>query len=458
MGTMATNAWWERDGKRTTMTNGRDGIADCIEKSPATQLTAPEDINWRGKIQGMGSRFTVCAGSVGGKWAVNRDKGKAVNVNLIGEGKGNALSVLSDMQTGEKWKDGSVTRDDPAIRRLVTSDCLIDVRGKGAYPIIFGEKCVAGTLGVRRYVGKSDGPGGGGKTMVRCETAANRFINEDGEALDGMAEYMTYWDWGGALFDPFTGKMVDPSAVVRNLKGANFGRGIAQEVKRFSNVSPLPGHETGVSLIENIWCDQLRDNAIISITGAGHRIDLRNIGGASDYNSALLSLRHDVKQTQYSGTGSGGSGGSFTCLGPGLMQPAPEGSEEWERHSHSLLIVDLRGSKFRSGRKIPGQTFKSQREALMMDSCEDVLVISDGETVVQAGAEKQADGSYKSMANAVHFESNGAGQVRTNKGVPIGTRRIDNIDVSADSDFSGWDGKWLRAGVVVHPDQYRTLR
>lgn len=441
MGTMATRDFYERDGVRTNMVNGRHGIAEAMQTSPATQDTKAEVIDFRGTIAGSGVPFEVCTSKSGGRFSVTRQKGQSLNVKLRGAGSGDSSSVLRSLTTGERYADGSVDRQNPAIRRLVFEELLVDVRGMGEYPVTTGMGTVIGTFGLRRFVALSDGgiTSKGCKTIIRGNASPMyRYFLEDGDAPNGTREYLGYFDAAGKR-----------NTVMRNLKGYGFGRGLLQLVRRWNNLSTDTIHEDGELYVEDLYAEETGwdGSNVVSLNGWNTgKATIRNVNCMTQYNTGCIGALFDVKICEVTGTGSGGSGGNFKIQDRGLLLESG--------HALGHVTIDLRGCDIETGRRTAGQQHLSQRAAVKADSAEQLWLVSDDNTSVRAGVDPNHGGV---TTRSLELEPNGAGDIRTHDGTKVvGSRALAGISTSGE--FDGWEGGMWKAGQPYSVDGDRSPR
>jgi len=421
MSAFATPTWYERDGIRHDMTNGRSGIAEAMATSPATENTPPEVIGWRGNIY----QIQVATGPHGGKHSVYRPN--PLNVRMEGIGKGLAESVLRSCNVGEEYANGKVERENPAVHRLVWTDLTINVRNSGgAYPIVTHVGTKLGTFGVRRALVMSSGAGHVVKTAVRAN-ASGRLVATDIDAPDGLQEYVVYGNAGPG------------ESIVRDIVAHDCGRGVFQGVYRSTeNAFYTLEEEDGVSLlvenIEAINCGAAGSSAV-SITGWSDYITVRGLRVDTRWNTGAISLRYDKKQTLLDKPNT-----------PKTANVIGEGKMLASGHAHGTVVLDLEDSFIRTGVDIGGQKAKSSRPAIMVDSCRDLWVVSNAATRVQAG-----NGNNLAM----HVEHQGAGDIRTQAGVKVGTRGVGVLKTSGL--FGSWRGI-SRNGQPISADEYLSPR
>lgn len=420
--TFATQSYYVRDGQRVDMTGGRSGIAEAMRTSPADADTPAETILWEGDI----GQLQVATGPKGGRFSVYRSR--PLNVKMKGAGMGSPLSVLRGQITGEKYQDDHIDRMNPAIHRLVWTDCTADVRNSGvAYPIVTSVNTALGTFGARRVKILSPGYTGKVKTVFRAN-ASGRCVFTELEAVQGAQEYVAYANAGPG-----------PS-LVRGIRARGFGRGVFQGVLRTTeNDWYTPALEDGNSLeVENISAQDCgaSGSSAVSVTGWADHIAIRDIHVDSHWNTAAISLRYDRKQADLDDPN---NPKTANVIGKGKLL-GPEG------HAHGTVILDLEGSTIRTGRDRPGQVSKSSRPAILVDSCEDLWIVSDAGTSVEAG-----DGTNR----ALHVEHNGGGAIRTVQGVQVGTRAVSSLKMVGN--YSGW-GPMQRAGQPFSADEYLHVR
>lgn len=405
MGTLATFDYFEREGKRTTMVNGRSGFAEAAESSPRDDTTESEVIDWRGNI----GQLEVALGDPSDRFNVLRSK--PLNVKFRGAGKGDAASVLSGLQTGGRSLPG--TNLPIPVHRLEFTDCLIDVRGKGTYPIGTGVNTRAGVFGFKRAVVRSEGLAGKVLTVIRGMACAAYEV-ADIDAPDGADEYLVYVNAG-------PGK-----SWFRRLTGSNFGRGILQRPLRTTEnnfyqpateggsceVSDITGKDTGSAGagVVNVW--------------GGDEVRITNVNCDTPWATFAVAVGFDSKQCEVTGTQ-----GNYTIVGPGKLL---------DGRAMGNVIVDLRGSKISTGQKQGGKPALSGRPAVGIDSAATVYLISDESTSVQSGG------------HGLELEWNGSGAIKTNKGVAVGSRSIGQVTTSGN--FEGWDS-FRMAGAAYHPDE-----
>lgn len=422
MGTLATRDWYERDGKRVNMKNGRSGIAEAMQTSPASKNTPAEVIHWAGDIR----QLQVATGPSGGKHSVIRSA--ALNVRMQGAGKGDSTSTLRGLITGERYSNGDVDRTNPAIHRLVWSDFVADVtQANVAYPIVTAVNTALGTFGARRFSVRSSGRQAVVKTIFRGN-ASGRYVYTDGEAYEGAQEYLCYHNAGPG------------ESVMRGLHGTGFGRGIVQAVLRTTeNNWYTPEPEDGNSLeVRDITAKDCgaSGSSAVSVTGWADRITIGGLYVDSHWNTAAISLRYDKKQADLDKPS---DPKKANVIGPGKLLGA-------EGHAHGSVVLDLEDSFIRTGVDIPGQKSKSSRPAIMVDSCAELLILSNDATSVSAG-----NGNNR----ALHLEHSGKGDIRTVGGTKVGTRGIGSFKTSGN--FSGWRGAY-RNGQPFSADEYLSTR
>jgi len=421
MGTFATPTYYERDGKRTNMTGGRSGIAEAMATSPAADGDPAESIHWRGTI----NQLQVATGPNGGKHSVYR--ARPLNVKMVGAGDGLEGSVLRSCEVGEKSLNGTVNRSNPAVHRLVWTDLTINVRkSNGAYPIVTHVGTKLGTFGVRRATVLSSGPGAVVKTAIRGN-ASGRYIITKVTALDGLQEYVGYCNSGAG------------ETVFADIDARDCGRGAVQAVYRSTENSfyDLEEEDGSSLLVENITAKDcgMAGSSAVSVTGWADHITVRGVDVDSHWNTAAISLRYDKKQTELDKPL---VPKKANVIGPGKMLDSG--------HAHGTVILDLEDSVIRTGRDIPGQSHKSSRPAIMVDSCEDLWIVSNASTVVEAGLRGNV---------ALHVEHQGKGQIRTQDGTPVGTRAVGSLKTSGL--FGGWY-QLRRNGQPFSADEYLSLR
>lgn len=423
MTTFATPSYYVRDGKRVDMTGGRSGIMEAMQTSPADETTKDaEEIKWVGDI----GQAQIATGPKGGRFSVYRDR--PLNVKMKGEGMGHPNSVLRGMITGEQYANGSIDRSNPAIHRLIWSDCTVDVtKAQTAYPIVTSVNTALGTFGVRRCEVLSSGRNAVVKTIFRGN-ASGRYVYTGIEALDGAQEYLCYHNAG-------PGK-----SLARSLRAEGFGRGVVQAVLRTTenNWYTMEPDDGNSLIVDNIYAKDCgaSGSSAVSITGWADHIEVRDLHVDTPWNTAALSLRFDQKQAELDDPN---NPKKANVIGPGKLL-GPEG------HAHGTVIIDMEGSYVSTGVAIPGQSSTSSRPALMIDSCRDLWVLSGPETYVRAG-----NGTNK----ALHVEHNGAGDIRTQAGTTVGTRRVASIKTSGN--FSGW-GPTYRNGQPISMNEYLSAR
>jgi len=415
--TYAAPTWYERDGKRHDMKNGRSGIAEAMQTSPADADTPAEEISWWGAI----GQLEVAQGSHSGRFSVYRQR--PLNVKMSGLGD---ESIVRSVITGEKYADDHIDRMNPAIHRLVFTDCVVDVsKANSPYPIVTSANSRLGTFGFRHCTVKSNASGPV-KTIFRGN-ASGRYKFTDIKADSGAKEYLVYTNAGAG------------DSVFRNLDGANFGRGIIQTVLRTTeNGWYRMEEDSGNSLlIENIsaeWCGAAGSSAV-SVTGWADDITIRDIGVNTLFNTAAISLRFDKKQADLD-----------DIYNPKTANIIGRGQMLTSGHAHGTVLIDLEGSYIRTGQDTPGQQSKSSRPALMIDSCYDLWLVSNAATSISAG-----NGTNKSL----HLEHQGAGAIRTVTGEKIGTRAVESFRTSGN--FSSF-GPMYRAGQPMSADEYLSAR
>lgn len=436
MGTIATFDYFEREGKRTTMVNGRSGFAEAAETSLATDTTEPEVIDWRGNI----GQLEVALGDASDRFNVLR--AKPLNVKYRGAGKGDAASVLSGLQTGGRSLPGANLPI--PVHRLEFTDCLIDVRGKGTYPIGTGVNTRAGVFGFKRALVRSEGLAGKVLTVIRGMACA-AYQMADLDAPDGADEYLGYVNHGPNLTD-YDGTVL--GTFFRRVTGASFGRGLWQDALRTTENNFYQTSEGGTVEVSDIYATNTGSAGagVVNVWG-GDEVRVTNVNCDTPWATFAVAVGFDSKQCEVTG-----SQGNWTIVGPGKLLyggvPAVYNAgtlQEFKTDGRAMgnVIVDLRGSKIRTGTKQGGTAALSGRPAVGIDSAATVYLVSDENTSVQSGG------------NGLELEWNGAGAIKTNKGVAVGTRSIG--DVTTSGSFSGWDS-FRRAGGAYHPDQDMNAR
>jgi len=420
MGTFAAPGYYERDGHRTYTKNGRSGIAEAMQTSPANETTPHEQINWGGTI----GQLQVATGPNGGKHSVLR--ARPLNVKMVGGGAGGEASVLRSMEVGEGFNHGGADRGNPAVHKLVWTDLTINVRGSnGAYPIVTNVGTALGTFGVRRAVVLSKGVGHVVKTAVRGN-ASGRYAMTDIVALGGLQEYAVYCNAGAG------------ESAFRNIRARNCGRGVVQAVYRSTenNFYTLEEDAGSSLLVEDIDAKDCgaAGSSAVSITGWADRITVRGLNVDSHWNTAAISLRYDFKQAELDRPK---VPKLANVIGPGKLLASG--------HAHGTVVLDLEDSVIKTGVDIGGQANKSSRPAIMVDSCLDLWVVSNHATRVKAGGGNRA----------LHVEHQGAGVIRTQNGTPIGTRAVGSFKTSGH--FGGW-GSMARNGRPFSADEYLSAR
>jgi len=415
--TFAAPNYYERDGKRYDMTGGRSGFAEALATSPAHEDTEAEEIHWGGTI----GQLEVAQGPHGGRFTVYRKR--PLNVKMVGS---RGTATLRSLTTGEKYADQHIDRMNPAIHRLVFSDCTVDVsKAQSPYPIVNSVGTALGTFGFRRckVVSTRQSPV---KTIFRGN-ASGRYKFTDIAAHGGAKEYLAYCNAGRG------------DSVFRNLDGQFFGRGIVQCVLR-STENPwytMDEDDGNSLLIESIsasLCGSAGSSAV-SVTGWADNITIRDLGVDTPYNTAAISLRFDKKQAELDDIY---NPKTANIIGAGQMLESG--------HAHGTVLIDLQDSYIRTGQDTPGQASKSSRPALMIDSCYDLWLVSSVNTSISAGS-----GSNKSL----HLEHQGAGAIRTVSGKKIGTRAVESFKTSGN--FSSF-GPMYRAGQPMSADEYLSAR
>jgi hypothetical protein len=439
MGTYAERNYFIRDGVRTDMTNGRDGRAEAAQTSPATDKTPTEIIEFAGKV----SSINVATGDLNGRFGVNRPQGWPLNVVFKGQGKGSAESVLRGMLTGEKYSDGAIDRNRPAIYKLGWTDLTVDVRGIGGqYPIVTGQLTVMGSFIVRRCLVRSDGYTGKGVKTIFRSNARSRLVLTDIDAPDGANEYLVYGDFGAGR------------SIIKNIRAAGFARGVIQGVNRYFNVEGFGYPDDQIEAVLEIADIDAQNtgadgSSVVSLTTWGDTVYISDINCDTPWNTALISIRFDPKLCRVSGTGSGGSGGNWRILGRGRM---PQ-----DGFAHGMVSIDLSGNRIRTGRNQAGQAMLNGRAAIIADSCRDLWIASDDTTVVQAGHQYDERGELVATSPAVDLEINGDGPIKTYNGAEVvGTRRIESIRTVGG--FGGWAGGMRRKMQPFSVDEYRSPR
>ena len=422
MSTTATPTWYERDGIRHDMKNGRSGIAEAMQTSPADETGKPEVINWRGTI----GQLEVCMGKVGGRFSVLRDK--PLNVRMEGAGQKGGVSVMKSQQAGEKYRNGTTNRSNPALHYLMWTDFQVDViASQQQYPIVCNLNTLVGTWGAKRVAVNSAGSGGKVLTIFRGN-ASGGYVFEDIDAPWGAREYLVYCNAG-------KGK-----SRARGLNGSYFARGIGQFVLRSTeNSFFMPEIDNGDSLlVEDITAYNCGDNgsSAISIAGWCDDITVRDLNVDTHWNTSALAIRFDRKQAELAP----GNPKSAPIIGRGKLLDLAGTAL-----AHGNITIDLEASFIQTGTDIGGQQNKSSRPAIQVDSAETLWVASSTSTVVQAG------GGNRSL----ELEGSGNGDIRTASGTTIGTRAI--LDVHTTGDFVGW-GPMRRNGKPIHSDQFMSSR
>lgn len=422
MTTFATQSYYVRDGKRFDMKNGRSGIAEAMQTSPASETTDAEVIMWEGGI----SQLQVANGPNGGRFSVLRSQ--PLNVRMEGAGAGDTRSVLRSLDANEKYKDGHIDRVNPAIHRLVWTDLLIDVtKSQTAYPIVTGVNTALGTFGFRRVEAVTPGLSGTVKTTVRGN-ASGRYILTKMKQKGGVREY------GAGYFNAGPG-----ATELREIECEDSGRGAVQCVYRttengFYTMQPDSGSSLLVEDIRAINCGADGGSAV-SVTGWSDHIEIRDLYVDSHWNTAAISLRYDKKQALLDDPK---EPKKANVIGSGKLLASGR--------AHGTVVLDLYGSYVRTGVDMPNNQSKSSRPAIMVDSCDDLWITSDYQTSIKAGA-----GTNK----ALHVEHSGAGDIRTWDGVKVGTRGVGSFKTSGN--FSGW-GPTYRNGQPVALAQYLSKR
>jgi len=420
MATLAAPSYYERDGRRIHMVGGRSGIAEAMQTSPADETTPPETIQWGGTI----GQLQVATGPNGGKHSVLRSR--PLNVKMVGGGAGSEASVLRSMEVGESFTHGGADRANPAVHKLVWTDLTINVRASnGAYPIVTNVGTALGTFGIRRAKVLSMGTGAVVKTAVRGN-ASGRYVVRDIVALDGLQEYVVYCNAGAG------------ESKIRNIQARDCGRGVVQMVYRstensFYTIEEDDGNSLLIEDIDARDCGAAGSSAV-SVTGWADQITVRGLRVDSHWNTAAISLRYDLKQTELDKPS---TPKVANVIGPGKLLASG--------HAHGSVVLDLEDSTIKTGVDIGGQASKSSRPAIMVDSCLDLWVLSDLTTRVAAGGGNLA----------LHVEHAGAGAIRTQAGTPVGTRAVGAFRTSGH--FGGW-GSMARNGRPFSADEYLSAR
>lgn len=406
MAALATPTWYERDGVRVVPQNGRTGFAECLQTSPATNLTPPEDVLWLGSI----NKLEIAMGNLGYKFNVLRSE--PLNVTLRGSGKGSAESVISSFETRDQYVPG-VVNPNPAIHRFVITDALVDLRGsKAQYPLLTGINTLAGKCGMRRVVIRSDGKLGSVLSAYRGNAAAE-YIFVDVEADDGTDEYLIYCNLGPGGFK------------AKKIKGKHFGRGLIQVPLRW-NENGFYVPDTGdIVDIEDIDAEDTGSAGagVVNVWG-GYSVRVAQVKCLTSWATFAVVVGFDAKQAQTIGSGS-----TIQIVGPGKILNG---------RASELVTVDLRGSKIVTGVTQGGSQQESGRPAVGIDSSHEAWLISDEETSVQSGG------------HGLELEWNGKGPIKTKIGQVIGTRSIGEMHTAGN--FSGWDS-FKKAGAAYHPDE-----
>ena len=414
MGTIATFDWIEREGQRTNMVNGRSGFAEVAETSQRDDTTEKEIVDFRGNI----GQLEVALGDPSDRFNVLRSK--PLNIQFRGAGKGDAQSVLSGLQTGGRSLPGANLPI--PIHRLEFTDCLIDVRGKGTYPIGTGVNTRAGVFGFKRALVRSEGLAGKVLTVIRGMACA-AYQMADIDAPDGADEYLGYVNHGPNLTD-HDGTVL--GTFFRRVTGASFGRGLWQDALRTTeNNFYQPATEGGTVEVSDIYATNTGSAGagVVNVWG-GDEVRVTNVNCDTPWATFAVAVGFDSKQAEVTGTS-----GNYTIVGPGKLL---------DGRAMGNVIVDLRRSKIRTGTKQGGTAALSGRPAVGIDSAATVYLVSDENTVVQSGG------------HGLELEWNGSGAIKTNKGVAVGSRSIGQVTTSGV--FSGWDS-FRQGGMAYHPDE-----
>jgi len=383
----------------------------------------------------------ICLGNRG-RYGVERKTPLCAIVRGTGANASTTAAIVG-LQTGEKYEDGHVNRDDPAVKFLELQDLELDFRHvTTGYPIVTGVDTRMGHFGVRRCrIRTSGGVKSVVKTPIRGNAAASSYVIEDVVNDDGANEYaVCYLSYGPGL------EGGPNRCVVRRVSGRNGGRGVCQLVMRHREnefVSRMPMR--GMHYYDLLVVDDVKsvDNggkdgsSAVSIAGWGAGgIMVRRLDVDTLWNAAALTIALDVKQLEVSGKPS-----HWKPIGPGMNV---NGSVDDPPRSTMHVYLDLRGSRMRNGhlvassagnpnaelvdvRGVPTwvQRGRSTRHHVSVDSAHRVQVFSDAGTVV--------DG----MGVGLEIEKDFVGSIQDDAGNVLASRSVGELDLVGN--FSGWN-------------------
>ncbi len=330
------NSWKDDTGNVHPMSNGIQGLVGALNhaaRQPDPVIVQLEGTAW----------LELCLNRPGTKGAVDVPEGMKLDAIVRG-------GALTSLKTSDRYLGGRSDHQNPPIARWEYQRGTLDLRQAGKYPIVTGLNSAAGVFGFKNLEVLTTG-GSQSKvySAIRGNAAAQYEVSDI--RCGGTNEYVVYLNYGPG--QSYVGRIV----------GHDNGRGIVQVCMRTTEnyFAGAWASATDELLVHDITA---RDNggkdgsSAVSIAGWGKGlIEVRRLDVNTHWNAGGLSLRYDIKQADVTGTP-----GNWQRVGPGFLLPSGK--------AHARVVADLATSTIVNGNDNPGQTHKSSREQVIIDSCD----------------------------------------------------------------------------------------
>lgn len=406
---MTTEAYpdrYVRDG--VTHQADDHGWVEAIRTSPADDPADPEPIHVHG-----GCNLLELSSNTYNRWSILRPQ--PISVRLVG----------GNREDPPKLRSLFVGDEGGGVAKVVFKSMVLDASGaQGPYPFVTVQNPKkTGTIGVVdcTLLGRADIKYV--RTILR--TYGFKLRVRRCKVLGKMQEYVFYWN----------GCEVDINGV--DCSQAEMGRGFSQGVLRAQEDMESTYTADAVTTIRGITTRNTGwdGSSVISLTGHPGRIQIADVDFFSKHKTGGIYIRWDKHQNllKYPNNAL-----QSPILGQGVINQ--------DLRAHRLISLDMRGSSIR----LP----QTDRDAILVDSADNLWVSSDGMTTVS------------SPKRAMHVEANGAGIIKSTSGEQVAKKSVAALHMAGE--YGGWKNTtpgggfygapFARNGSVFEPEEYWSPR